>query len=417
MAVEFTFIRHGQTVGNAAGLWQGHTDSPLSSLGRDQAERLGERLANKHFDLVVSSDLGRTVETASALQRPIETDQRWREAYSGDWEGLKFTDVAERYPADLAALMAGQDVAIGGGESLFETMDRSTGALKELAERVGSGSVAVISHGMVLLSMFSGLLGTKRPSPLRLLGNTATGTVLVDGDEITIPRYNDDTHLGPLAPPHFGEDPGNTTLFLIRHGETVANVERRWQGHQDGMLNERGEAQAKSLAVTLPKLDAIYASPLRRAADTAAAVASHQGLSVCVDEGLKEIGFGAWEGMTKAEIAKTYPDDLEEFQSGADRARGGTGETFAGVRARMASSLAAIVSNHPGQRVGVVSHGGATRAWATEVLGIPFENRNRLRILSNTGHAKVTFEPRGRGLVSWDVPAKPVAVGERGVIT
>ncbi len=403
MPVEFTFIRHGQTVGNATGLWQGHTDSPLTGLGRDQAKRLGERLADKQFDLVVTSDLGRTVETASALERPLETDVRWREAYSGEWEDLNFTEVAARYPEELAALMAGEDVAIGGGESLFDAMDRTVAALKETAARVGSGSVAVVSHGMVLLSMFSGLLGTKRPSPLRLLGNTATGTVIVDGDQITIPRYNDDTHLGPVAPPHFGHDPANTTLLVIRHGETVANDEGRCQGHQDGLLNENGKSQAKQLATSLPELDAIYSSPLSRAADTAAAVATHQGLSVQLDEGLKEIGFGKWEGMTRAEIAETYPDDFEDFKSSSDTARGGNGETFAGVRARMATSLGEIVAKHPGQQVGVLSHGGATRAWATELLGIPYENRNRLRILSNTGHAKVTFEPSAQGLVSWDI--------------
>ena len=403
MPVEITFIRHGQTVGNLAGRWQGHTNSSLTDLGEHQAGLLSERFAGKHFDLVIASDLDRTVETATALQRPTETDERWREPFFGEWEDRQTSEIMSSYPAELAALFAGEDVSMGGGERLSQVMARTREALDDVVARIGDGSVAVVSHGMALLTLFSGLLGTKRPSPLRLLGNTSIATVTVDDRAITVHRYNDDTHLGHTVPHHFGHDASDTELVLIRHGETVSNGEGRWQGHQDGMLSATGRQQAEQLAASLPPLDALYSSPLSRAADTATPIAAEQALEIKLDERLKEIGFGAWEGMTRAEIAAEFPDDYAAFLAGVDGPRGGTGETLTGVQLRMDEALRVIVDRHPGEKVGVVSHGGATRAWVTDVLGIPCENRNRLSILDNTGYARIIVGGQGTSVLSWNL--------------
>lgn len=411
MSVDITFIRHGQTAGNAAGRWQGHTNSSLTELGEEQAALLGKRLADQHFDLVIASDLDRTVETAAALRRPVETDERWREPFFGEWEDLDTAEIRRRNADDLSALFSGEDIALGGGERLSEVMERTSVALADVVARVGSGSVAVVSHGMALLTLFSGLLGTKRPSPLRLLGNTSIATLVVNDDAVSVPLYNDDTHLGHTAVHHFGHDPSDTELVVIRHGETVSNREGRWQGHQDGMLNDAGRDQAARLAASLPPLDVLYSSPLSRAADTAAAIAEQQGLEIRPEPRLKEIGFGAWEGMTRAEIAAAFPDEYADFLNGDDAARGGNGETFAGVRIRMAESLGEIVAQHPSATVGVVSHGGVTRAWATEILGIPYENRNRLSVLSNTGYARVIFGRQGPSLLSWNLQRDPNGAG------
>ncbi len=404
MPVDITFIRHGQTEGNAAGRWQGHTNSSLTDLGREQAARMGERLADKHFDLIIASDLDRTVQTASALDRPIETDERWREPFFGTWEDLTTTEIAADGSGGLIALMAGEDVALGGGERLSDVFLRTTAALRDVIGRVnGDGSVAIVSHGMALLTLLSALLETKRPSPLRLLGNTSIAELVVDGDRMWVPRYNDNTHLGHTALPLYGHDADDTEVLLVRHGETLSNTEGRWQGHQDGQLNEVGRRQAKLLAGIFPTLDALYASPLSRAADTANAIADPQGLDVSHDVRLKEICFGAWEGLTTGEITTRFPAESIDFFNGKDMARGGTGETFIQVRKRIKDSLTDIVARHPGQTVGVVSHGGVTRAWVTEVLGLPYEHRNRLSILSNTAYARIAFGRSGPSVVSWNL--------------
>ncbi len=404
MPVDITFIRHGQTEGNAAGRWQGHTNSSLTELGRDQAALMGQRLGGKHFDLVVASDLDRTVQTASALERPIETDERWREPFFGSWEDRTTDEVAGDGSGGLAALMAGEDIALGGGERLSDVYLRTTAALSDVLERVGGdGSVAVVSHGMALLTLISGLIGTKRPSPLRLLGNTAIAELVVDGDRMWTPRYNDDTHLGNGLATHFGHDPSDTEVLLVRHGQTQSNTESRWQGHQDGQLNEVGRGQARLLGADFPTVDALYSSPLSRAADTAREIAAAQGLSVTYDDRLKEICFGEWEGLTTAEIAGRFPEESRDFFDGKDMPRGGTGETFVEVRERVAAGLDEIVSRYSGEKVAVVSHGGVTRAWVTEVLGLPYEHRNRLAILGNTGYARISFTRRGPSILSWNL--------------
>ena len=403
MPAEITFIRHAQTTGNAGGRWQGHTNSSLTEHGVDQAKRLAARLRNWQFNVVVSSDLDRTVATARALGYPVETDERWREPFFGSWEDLPTHEIMTRDPDNLAALLRGEDIAIGGGERLSEVMGRTTAAFRDLVARIGDGRAVVVSHGMSLLTLLSGLLGTRRPSPLRLLGNTALATIVVDGDRISLIRYNDDTHLGHTDLPHFGRSATDTEVFLIRHGRTDSTDEGRWQGHTDGRLNSTGRQQAALLGAALPPVHALYSSPLTRAVDTASAIALHQDVQVQHESALKEIGFGAWEGMTRAEIKASFPRDFAAFNNGSDVARGGNGETFAGVRKRMAIALEAIVGRHPGETVGVVSHGGSTRAYVTEVLGIGYEHRSRLTLLGNTGYARMAFTQRGPFLVSWNL--------------
>ncbi len=404
MPVEITFIRHAQTTGNASGRWQGHTNSELTDQGIAQARALADRLAHQRFDLVISSDLQRTMDTAAALQRPVEPDPRWREPFFGDWEDRTTGEIMARDPQLVAALFAGEDIAApGGGEPMSDVIARTRQALDDLVSRVGEGSAAVVSHGMSLLMLVATLLGTKRPTPLRLLSNTSTATLVFDDGEVHLQAYNDDTHLGHTALPHFGSSPDDTELLLIRHGQTVANAEGRWQGHADGELDTTGRHQAAMLAKQIPALDTLYASPLARAADTAGAIADVQSLAVQLNGDLKEIGFGAWEGLSPQQIADTYPEEFSSFRSGVDLPRGGSGETFAGVRSRMARALASIVASNPGRTVGVVSHGGATRAYVTDILGIPSEARRRLDGLGNTHYGRLAFTGRGPTVVSWNL--------------
>lgn len=404
MTVEITFIRHAQTTGNAGGRWQGHTNSELSDLGNEQVKLLAKRFDGEQFDLVIASDLNRTMTTAAALGQPLEPDPRWREPFFGSWEDRTTPEIMAESPDLVAALFDGEDIAApGGGELMSDVVARTLSALDDLVGRVGDGRVAVVSHGMALLMLVATLLGTRRPTPLRLLGNTSTATVVYSDGEYSLRVYNDDTHLGHTALPHFGSSPEDTEMLLIRHGQTVANSAGVWQGHSDGVLNDEGRRQAALLGTSVPALDALYASPLARAADTARAIADVQVLDVEENPGLKEIGFGAWEGLSPAEIEIAFPDEYRSFRDGVDSPRGGNGETFAAVQARMVESIESIVTANPGKTVGVVSHGGATRAYVTKILGIPSEDRRRIGAMGNTHYSRLAFTGRGPTVVSWNL--------------
>jgi len=400
VAVTITLVRHAETAGNVAGRWHGHTDSELTPNGVEQAARLARRLANRHFDLVVSSDLGRTQATAAALGRDFEVDARWREPDVGNWENLTSDEVGARWPRELGAVLAGEDIRLGGAERLSETVARQIEAYEEVVERVGDGSALVVGHGLALLALVSVLIGTRLPSPLGLMGNTAITTIVTDGPRRRVPLYNDVTH---TSDGRYSRAPSDVEVLLIRHGRTDANDEGRWQGQTDGALTDEGRRQARLLAAGLPELDAVYTSPLARARETAEILVEERDLSPSVDDDLKEIGFGSWEGRTRDEIAAADPDGMARLVAGEDIVRGGTGETFAAVSTRMRSATERIAVAHPGGSVGIVSHGGATRAYAADVLGIEFALRGRLTLLANTGYARLAISERGTSVLSWNL--------------
>lgn len=147
-----------------------------------------------------------------------------------------------------------------------------------------------------------------------------------------------------------------TTILLARHGETDWNIERRIQGHTDRPLNDTGLAQARALgeALTEERIDAIYASDLSRALDTARIVAAPHGLAVTALSELRERNFGTWEGMTDEEALRRFP----ESRNGG----WGDGETSEALAERIHAALEFIARAHPGGNVLVVTHGGPVRA-------------------------------------------------------
>ncbi|MBN2386380.1 MAG: histidine phosphatase family protein [Anaerolineales bacterium] len=150
-----------------------------------------------------------------------------------------------------------------------------------------------------------------------------------------------------------------THLFLIRHGETDWNVEGRWQGQADVPLNARGRAQAARMAETLRGLDlqAIYASDLVRARETAEALAAVHGLEVRLDARLREIHQGEWQGLLVGEIEARYAARFHERRRDPLNVAPPGGETVAGVQARVVAFLQEVVARHPGQTLAIVAHG------------------------------------------------------------
>jgi len=400
MPATITLVRHAETAANAAGRWQGAGNTPFSERGCDQLARLVTRLVDPPADIVIASDLGRAEASVRALGLDYETDARWREPSVGGWEGLSFEEIRAQNPAQLMALLDGEDVPLGGGERLSEVADRLVAAFTDLVGRVGEdGTALVVSHGIALLTLVPAILGVARPAPLQLMANTAVTTFSINAHGPHMVRYNDTSHLAGHPPVR----PGETTLVLVRHGETVANVERRWQGHSDWPLTEVGERQATRAAAALPPVDAVYTSPLTRAAQTAADIGELQGLPVVVDERLMEIGFGGWENLTSAEIEATDPAGYARLNAGEDIVRGSTGETFLSVRQRMSEAMADIAGRHPGGTVAVVCHGGASRAYVTGVLGMGFTERLRIGSLDNTAFGRVVYGERGPVLGAWNM--------------
>lgn len=400
VAKEITLVRHGETTANAAGVWQGATNSLLSERGRRQAEAAGRRLQQESFDLVVASDLGRTQQTASAIGFDYETDSRWRELQLGAWEGMTRAEIIAAYPEEAAAFWTGQDMSIEGSETIAELVARVGEALGDVAARLSDdGRALVVTHGGPIFGIVAESLGIASPPPLSGVANTSFTRLWLNGSDRQVPVYNDFGHVISA-----GAAPEEATeVVLIRHGQTRANLEHRWQGQSDWGLTDEGVRQAERLAAGLQGVDVVYSSPLSRARVTAGKVADRHGLDIHEDEGLKEIGFGEWESKTVEEIRQIDAEGFDRLWSGEDFRRGRTGETFVEVADRMDQAVRRIVTAHPGRRVAVVSHGGATRAFATRVLGMDFADRHRLPILGNTALGRVDYSDRGRVVAKWNV--------------
>ncbi len=155
-----------------------------------------------------------------------------------------------------------------------------------------------------------------------------------------------------------------TEIFLIRHGETAWNAERRLQGHLDIPLNAEGERQAAALARALAneKFDAIVSSDLGRARSTAQAVAVAQGMPLSTDPALRERCFGAFEGLLYEELEARFPEAHAQWRARDPHARYPDGErraeTFAEFAQRAVDAVIRIAQAHRGQRIALFSHGG-----------------------------------------------------------
>jgi broad specificity phosphatase PhoE len=147
-------LRHGETTHNAAGIWQGHLDSPLSARGLAQAEAAGRALKALAPTEVVGSDLVRAARTADAVAAacgtPVSYDARFREIHAGEWQGMSGAEVREQYPQDMDRLLRGEDFRRGGtGESVAEVAARCREAADELLGRLPvGGCVVVATHGV-----------------------------------------------------------------------------------------------------------------------------------------------------------------------------------------------------------------------------------------------------------------------------
>jgi len=168
-------------------------------------------------------------------------------------------------------------------------------------------------------------------------------------------------------------------LVLWRHGQTIWNAERRFQGQTDIPLDETGEAQAEYAARRLATLrpDAIFSSDLMRAAGTAAPLARLTGLTVTLDKNLRERFGGDWEGLTDDEIGARYPAERVSWDPP-------NGEPTTAVADRVRAALAQIAASLAGGQLAVVvSHGAALRLGMERLLGLPEEAFGALGPLSN----------------------------------
>jgi broad specificity phosphatase PhoE len=187
-----------------------------------------------------------------------------------------------------------------------------------------------------------------------------------------------------------------TTIFLARHGESDWNVEKRFQGHSDRPLTERGREQAHALAdlVGSEKIDAVYTSPLSRARETAEIVAARAGLEAVALPELREVDTGSWSGLSRADVEARFPDGFARWRSGGSGWE--DGESYEEMAERVIGALRRIAEDHPDGRVLVISHGGPIRAIHAAAEGLAIKDFRRLKPVEPNARLSAVAVENGR---------------------
>lgn len=189
---------------------------------------------------------------------------------------------------------------------------------------------------------------------------------------------------------------------MVRHGETVWNQQRRIQGGgSDIELSEAGRKQAESLGVRLKEMDlsAIYSSPLKRALDTAQAVASHHNLAAQVEPDLREIDAGELEGVPITELGTNMSQFLLRWRQAQGSEKMPGGESVVDVANRAWPAIERIIDKHKEGTVVVASHYFVTVIIICRALGLPLNHIERIRV-QNASVSTLDFGDNGACLVS-----------------
>lgn len=175
-----------------------------------------------------------------------------------------------------------------------------------------------------------------------------------------------------------------TTLYLVRHGETEWNRAGRWQGQSDVALSPLGWAQAHAVGQRLAAepLAAVYTSDLLRARDTAQAIAEvlDRPVPVRADRRLREVDVGHVSGLTRAEVAEAFPDFWAAMRADPFRTPFPGGESYQDLQERAVAAVREIAASHPGEVVAVVTHGGVVRSLVAWLLGLDPAYRSRILV-------------------------------------
>ncbi|MFJ1702116.1 bifunctional RNase H/acid phosphatase [Kitasatospora sp. NPDC088346] len=176
-----------------------------------------------------------------------------------------------------------------------------------------------------------------------------------------------------------------TTFVLLRHGETALTPQKRFSGSggSDPELSERGRWQAERAAAALAErgtVQAVVSSPMLRTRQTAEAVAARLGLEVRIEEGLRELDFGDWEGMTFAEVQQKYPEDLDAWLGSAKARPTGSTESFTNLTHRVGVARDKTLARYAGKTVLMVSHVSPIKTLVRLALGAPPDSVYRMEL-------------------------------------
>jgi len=176
-----------------------------------------------------------------------------------------------------------------------------------------------------------------------------------------------------------------TTVYLVRHGQTAWNREEVFRGRADISLNEIGRKEALLTGQYLrgARVDLVYSSPLSRAVETAEAIAQYQGKEVLILDGLIDIDFGRWQGVSHEVVRERHGELYRQWKDTPHLVRFPGGESLEEVRERALTAIHEVIRDHPDETLVMVSHRVVNKIVICGLLGL--DNSHFWQVGQDTG--------------------------------
>jgi probable phosphoglycerate mutase len=199
---ELYLTRHGETEWNVQKRAQGFQDSPLTPRGLEQARLLSERLGSVRFDAIFTSPLPRAYRTAQIIAgrhgRLLHSDDRIREIYLGEWEGMTFREISALYPQENQYFWSAPDLYIPiSGESFDDLRRRIESFIRDILKSYPSGRVLVVSHAVAVMTMIAFFNGTPLSGfwDAKFIDSTSLTIIESNGNGGRLVLHGDTSHL------------------------------------------------------------------------------------------------------------------------------------------------------------------------------------------------------------------------------
>lgn len=388
--------RTGETDWNKARKFQGTVDMPLNAEGCEQAQLLADALLRQGVTAVWTSPMLRTHGTAAILANkcrvPLRVDTRLRERYLGIMQGLTYNKVAKDYPSIWEAWKNFRDLPPEAeAESDDDIQLRMEAAFFSILDLHPGETVAVVGHAGTMRCLLKG--GGS-------VGNASITTITVGPNYSWRANEVDcEGHLpGPtlklgdiwdqyLSRPLCGKP--ITTIMLCRHGESVGNLKKIFQGTIDLPLSKSGHFQAQCMGNFLKPmgLAALWTSPQVRALETAEEISTITGVPWTKDARLSERNLGKLQGRQHDDVKRSLPRAWQAWKGYLPLPEDIDAEPQSTVIARLESVLFELGRDYPGQMVGVILHGA----------------NGRCLLKRSIGNASITTVQVGPGRDQWHV--------------
>jgi phosphoserine phosphatase len=397
LATRVIIVRHGQSSYNALKMIQGRCDeSVLTEKGTADAHQVGAALSSLNFDAVYSSPLQRAKKTAEVIlpylpgSPELLTPTSLLEIDLPLWEKLHKEAVKEKFSEDYRCWKERPHefcMTLPNSEGTKEHFpvlalyEQAKQFWQEILPRHSGGTILIVAHNGINRCLLASALGIS-PALYHSIQQSNCGINVLNfvggwGELVQLESLNQTSHMGDALPtPREGNR--GLRLLLVRHGETEWNRVARFQGGIDVPLNENGRKQAQQAAEFLKDIpiDFAVSSPMLRPKETAELILkNHPNIQLELQEKLKEINHGLWEGKLESEIKQEYADLLHQWQAAPETVQMPEGENLQQVWDRAiacwnAIIAAAAVSDTELKTGLVVAHDAINKVILCHVLGL-----------------------------------------------